>query len=51
MNKTEFDKARKDIVVICDYLAEERKHYEESNRPQNHIWRHVKRVKQWLKKL
>jgi len=48
MNKRNFDKLKKDIIVICDYLAEEKKHYEESNRPQNHIWRYVKRVKQRL---
>ena len=49
MNNIEFDELQKDIAEICDYLYhEEKKHYEESNRPRNHIWCHVKRVKQWL---
>jgi hypothetical protein len=50
MNKTEFIKVRKDIAVMCDYLAEEKKHYEESDCPRNHIWCHVKRVRQLLER-
>jgi len=49
MNKTNLNTIEKDIAVICDYLGDEKKHYEESGRPQNHIWRSVRRIRQWLK--
>ena len=49
MNKTELGKLKKDMIVICDYLSpDEKRHYEESDRPQDHIWRYIKRVKQVL---
>ena len=51
IDKIELTKFRKDIDVICDYLElDEKKHYEESGQPQNHIWCYIKRVKQWLKR-
>jgi len=41
-----------DIAIICDYLHhDEKKHYEEYNRPQAHIWHRIKRVERWLKQL
>ena len=49
MDKIKRNKLEKDIGVICDYLKDEQKHYEESGRPQNHIWNYVKRMRQWLR--
>jgi len=49
MNKKTFGKLKKDIAVICDYLGEEKKHYEESGRPRNHIWCYIRRTREWLK--
>jgi hypothetical protein len=50
MDKVKFDTLQKDITLICDYLeVDEKKHYEESGRPKDHIWCYVKRTKQWLK--
>jgi hypothetical protein len=50
MDKTNLSKLMKDITVLCDYLeVDEKKHYEESGWPRNHIWCYVKRIKQWLK--
>jgi len=50
MDKVKSRKLYKDIIVICDYLKEEKKHYEESGRPKEHIWLHIKRIRQWLNK-
>ena len=50
MNKIKLDSLKKDIAVVCDYLREEKKHYEESGRPKDYIWCYVKRMRQWLSK-
>jgi len=51
MNKTKPSKLQKEIAVICDYLVvDEKRHYEESGRPKDHIWLHVKRIQRWLNK-
>jgi hypothetical protein len=42
-------KFKKDIAVICNYLHEEKKHYEESGKPGDHIWCYVRRMQRWLK--
>lgn len=49
MDNSKLNKLRKDLGTICDYLYEEEKHYEENDKPLNHIWRYIKRVKHWLK--
>lgn len=50
MKNTKFDEIRNDIALICDYLAvDEKRHYEESGRPKNHIWCYIRRTRQWLK--
>ena len=49
MDKTKLSKLQKDVTVICDYLWEEKKHYEESGRPRDHVWCCVRRMGQWLK--
>ncbi|MDP8230033.1 MAG: hypothetical protein P9L93_02900 [Candidatus Gorgyraea atricola] len=51
MNKRNLGKLKRDIIVMCDYLWEEEKHYEESDKPKDHIWRYVKRIRQELKKI
>lgn len=48
MNKKKIDSLQKDITMICDYLKEEKKHYQESGCPRDHIWCHVKKAKEWL---
>lgn len=48
MNKINLDALQKDIAVICDYLEDEKRHYAESGRPRNRIWRSVRRTRQWL---
>jgi hypothetical protein len=49
MDKPKLTELRKDIAIICDYLeVDEKRHFEENERPRNHIWRNIKRVKQWL---
>lgn len=49
MNKTRYGKLKKDIAAICDYLVvDEKRHYEESGRPKDHIWRCIKKVQQWV---
>lgn len=50
MSTTELSKLQKDITMICDYLErDEKRHYEESDRPKDHIWCYIKRTRQWLR--
>ena len=49
IRKKELSRLKKDVTVICDYLWEEEKHYEESGRPRDHIWLRVKSLRRWLK--
>jgi hypothetical protein len=50
MNKADFVKFKKDIIVICDYLSiDEKRHFEEMDKPKNHIWRYINRVKKRLR--
>ena len=43
-------KTLEDIEAICDYLEEsEKKHFQESKRPIDHIYRKVLRVNKFLK--
>lgn len=52
MDKVKFNTLQKDITLVCDYLeVDEKRHYEESDRPKNHIWSSVKRIRQWLNKI
>jgi hypothetical protein len=51
MDKVKLNTLQKDITLICDYLeVDEKRHYEESGRPRNHIWCRVKKARQWLGK-
>jgi|GEM_PF-7095246 len=50
MNKIRLAKLHGDINIVCDYLAyDEKKHYEESGRPKDHIWSNIKRIRKWLR--
>ena len=41
---------KKDIQIIIDYLHEEKKNWEENDKPLNHIYNNIKRVSDYLNK-
>jgi hypothetical protein len=41
---------KRDVAVICRYLErDEKRHYEESGRPRDHIWCCIRSLKRWLR--
>lgn len=36
------------LGAVLDYLHEEERHFVESGKPRKHIYRHIRKIREWL---
>jgi len=40
-------KTYKSVLTVLDYLKDEKKHWEENDKPKDHIYTHIQKLSHW----